>query len=282
MTTIRLIREVNNPSGRGPGNGMYALQKALRTVAPDWLKIGGELQADEIPWVWHFDDKAIAIRCEVERRPYILGPNVLFANSQMPGKSHGETFLCNAAHCCLLVTESRWYELLIDRQRGPRNVTEVALWPYPIDPMPDGPLPAEYDLLIYAKSGFDEPLPGWLVGAYPRSVVVEYGKYRRDRLIDVARKSRCCVYLSNDDRGPLALAEILLCGCPAVGVGIGAPWLNGANGVQVADMSLESLIQGIADATACDRANVRELAMLTFSPSIIADRVIETLGRIAA
>ncbi len=35
----------------------------------------------------------------------------------------------------------------------------IVLWPYPIDPLPGGPLPPRYDLLIYEKSGFGRALP---------------------------------------------------------------------------------------------------------------------------
>ncbi len=267
---------------------MYALQRALAAERVDWLKIGGTLQRDEIAWIWCWEDRPLAIRCEIERRPFILGPCVFFGRAEAPGASHGETFLLNAAHCRLLFTESKWYADLIDSNRGERLTAPIDLWPFCIDPTPDGPLPVEHELLIYAKSGCLEPQGGeasvvdQLRDAYPQAAVIRYGSYRRDRMIDTARRSAVCAYLSTSDRGPLALAEILLCGCPAVGVPTGAPWLNGLNGYQVVDFSMESLIPAIEQARTLDRHYVRDLALLTFSPASVAERVMASLSAVAA
>ncbi len=49
LMDVRLIREVSAPTGRGPGNGMFALQRALRAVRPAWLHLGGRLRDGECP-----------------------------------------------------------------------------------------------------------------------------------------------------------------------------------------------------------------------------------------
>ena len=67
----------------------------------------------------------------------------------------GERELCNAASCRLQFTESAWYRDWILAHCGPAMRAPIVLWPYPIDPLPGGPLPPRYDLLIYEKSGFD-------------------------------------------------------------------------------------------------------------------------------
>ena len=36
---------------------------------------------------------------------------------------------------------TEWYRDLIAKHRGPANKSPIILWPYPIDPWPDGPLP---------------------------------------------------------------------------------------------------------------------------------------------
>lgn len=272
---IRLIREVRTPGNSGPSNGQYALQRALLAKELPWLKIGGELQPGEIPWIWSYEDKPLAVRCEVERRPFILGPNVLFLYSRRPGAGHAESFLLNAAHCRLLITESRWYEQLIESCRGKRNTAPIVFWPYPIDPLPEGPRPATFDLLIFRKSGVDDALIHQLQNAYPSNVEIRYGRFSRRRLLDCARQSRVCVYLSDDDRGPLALAEILLCGCPCVGIERGAPWINGCNGTRVESLGLVPLIEGVtASGSAIDRGAVREMALATFSPAAVVERVV--------
>jgi hypothetical protein len=56
--------------------------------------------------------------------------------------------------------------------------------------------------------------------------VLNYGQYKREQLFEAARRSRACAYLADDDHGPLALQEILLAGCPVVGVRTGAPFIH--------------------------------------------------------
>ena len=289
MMNIRLIRPVLQPTERGPGNGMYALQRALLAEGVMWLKIGHaiELQDDEMPWIWSWEDKPFAVRCQAEGRPFILGPCVFFGDVTRPAQAHCERTLLDASNCRRMFTESSWYLEMIESYRGQRNRAKIQLWPFPIDPLPDGPLPAKHDLLIYAKSGTYEmhngpepPLLAELQNAYPSNVVIRYGSYCRQKLIDLARASRACVYLSNSDRGPLALAEILLCGCPAVGFDRGAPWLNGCNGNIVAKWEIEPLIEAISKAKKCDREAVREMALAQFSPSVVASQVLDYLDAV--
>ncbi|MGA2035939.1 MAG: hypothetical protein ABSG68_27130, partial [Thermoguttaceae bacterium] len=196
MKTIRLIREVLAPSGRGPGNGQFALQRALRARAPDWLKIGGMLRSGEIPWFWCWLDREPALLCARSGQPFIAGPNMLFEDSSQPCRTRAERELCDAASCRLLFTESAWYGDLIESQRGPANHSPLVIWPYPIDPQPGGPLPAQYDLLIYEKSGVPEGALERLRRAWPRQIRVRYGRYRRQRWFELARRSRCCLYFS--------------------------------------------------------------------------------------
>ena len=183
-----------------------------------------------------------ACACAAVNLPFVIGPNMLFANWTTPCAVSGERELCNAASCRLQFTESAWYRDWILAHCGPAMRAPIVLWPYPIDPLPGGPLAPCYDLLIYEKSGFCRELPRQLSRRWPASVRVRYGQYRRERLIELARRSRACVYLSDSDRGPLALAEILLAGCPAVGVPRGAPWIrDGQTGFQVPTLDFPSL-----------------------------------------
>ena len=108
------------------------------------------------------------------------------------------------------------------------------MWPYPIDPLPGEPLPDKYDLLIYAKNGHRPQLLKHLAEFYPRHIQIHYGQYQREELYVAARQSRACAYLADDDHGPLALQEILLAGCPTVGVRTGAPFVEqGKTGILV-------------------------------------------------
>lgn len=277
------MRRVDRPDGRGPGNGQYALQKALRERNLDWLRIGGHLRGHEIPWIWRWTDRSIATAYASSNRPFVAGPNVLFDNSRTPGAGREERAILDARSCQLLFTESEWYHRLINRHRGPENVAPIVVWPYPIDPQPDGPIdPAEYDVLVYVKSGRFSGLVAEVQRRYARSRIVRYGHYRRRRLIDVARRSRCCLYLSDDDRGPLALAEILLCGCPAVGLPTGAPFIQpGRTGVVLDEAGTSRWVEAIEACLGLHRKDVADLAAEQFDTGRIIDVIVEALCPLA-
>jgi len=280
MRNIRLIRTVIHPGHSGPWNGQYALQKALRQSGPSWLKIGGTLRGGEIPWFWCWLDRDAAAMAAATGRPFVVGPNVLFENSRHPCRVPAERDICNAASCRLMFTESAWYRDLIEAHRGPANRAPIAVWPYPIDPKPGGPLPLKYDLLIYAKSGYRRGLIDRLSRPLRRVRVLVYGRFRREELYEAARRSRCCIYLSDDDRGPLALAEILLCGCPAIGLPRGAPFIQpGRTGVLLERFRPRECLAAIAECNRLDREAVAALADGQFDVTGIANAVLGSLRR---
>ncbi len=270
---VRLIREVVSPGGNGPQNGMYALQRALREAAPDWLKIGGDLQPGEIPWFWCWADAWAACECAAGGRPFVHGPNIFFHSAAQPGLQPYERVLLDAASCRMIFTESEWYGALIaQNQKGP---APIVLWPYPVDdagfpaapPQLDGPL-------IYAKSGPTVRDLARFRAFFPAATLVVYGFYRRARLAAIARRAPYCLYLSVSDRGPLALAEILMTGCPTVGCRTGAPWIDhGRNGFYVGDLSPETLARHARKCAALSRVDIREAALAKFS----APRIVETI-----
>ncbi len=309
---IRLIRESVLPAASGPFHGQRLLQEALRRYGPAWLRIGGEPADGEIPWFWCWEDAEAACRWAAKGRPFVLGPNVLFHNSRRPCQFRHERLLCKAASCRLLFTESAWYRDLIAQHLGPANRAPMVLWPYPVMeagiseigdgrskmgktltrnakeplptvnrklPSPNSDLPPPiFDLLVYAKSGYDEKLVQQLLNRYPRSKVLRYGHFRREELLHAARHARVCAYLSNDDRGPLALAEILTCGCPAVGMSRGAPWIeHGVNGAVVDALEFDRLAPAIALAMSVDRAAVAASARDRFSPRTVVRQIVEAL-----
>ncbi len=265
MPTIRLIRSVTTPHGRGPTRGQFALQKAIQEAAIPWLQVGDSLRPGEIPWIWSFQDAAMAVQLDEWGWPFVIGPNVLFFNSYQPGAGRYEKRLLNARHCDMMFTESNWYANLI-QQHCDKNEAPIVIWPYPIDLAPDGPLEPEFDLLIYLKDMAMGREQIRLTERFPKSVTVVYGHYQREEMIELARRSRCCVYLSNDDRGPLAAAEIALTGCPLVGVERGCPWvcMDGL-GVEVPHWGTPVLLSGIESAMSLDRESVRVHAQDFFS-----------------
>ena len=191
---------------------------------------------------------------------------------------------------------SEWYRDLIAKHRGPDNQSEILMWPYPIDPWPGGPLPDKYDSLIYAKNGHRPQLLEHLAELYPRHIQIHYGQYQREELYAAARQSRACAYLADDDHGPLALQEILLAGCPAVGVRTGASFVRtGETGVVVdrlppgrqcaesdADVrALAVFMEAIEQAQTLDRHSLRDRAADQFNSERIVDIILKSLNSIS-
>jgi hypothetical protein len=283
MPTIRLIRRVPAPTGRGPGNGQFALQRALAARAPAWLRIGGVLHEGEVPWFWCWADREAAAMCAHTGQPFIAGPNVLFEDSSAPCRLAAEREICHAANCRLLFTESPWYRDLIEEHRGPANRAPIVVWPYPIEPKPGGPLAADYDLLVYQKSGTDAQALAGLLAAWPRHARIRYGRYRREGLFALARRSRCCMYFSEDDRGPLALAEILLAGCPVVGIPRGAPFIeHGRTGALLNGFRAQSCLEAVRFCHSLDRDRVAGIAAEQFDTQRIVEAILAALERYGA
>ena len=282
MRRVRLIREVLQPTGRGPGNGQYALQRLLRRKIEeglDWFSLGGPPHSGELPWFWSWEDRAAAVRWSRRGEPFVQGPNTLFLQSKRPRIDALECALLDAANCRMMFTESAWYRELILRHRGPENRAPIVLWPYPIDPRPAGPAPlARHDLLIYVKNGDFRGLCEHLRARFRSCRVVRYGGYRREDLWNLARQSRCCCYLADDDRGPLALAEILLCGCPTAGLSTGAPFVEpGQSGFLVEPSTPTGWIEAIERCHALERHEVAGRAAAQFDGARIVDTVLAAL-----
>jgi hypothetical protein len=290
---VELIGPVDAPGGNGPSNGMYALQKALKQRIADgldWLSIKSlPVSKGALPWFWHWDDRRYAMWWDAEGQPFVQGPNLLFTNSGSPRIDSEECALLDAANCRAMFCHSEWYRDLIAKHRGPANQSPIILWPYPIDPWPGEPLPDEYDLLIYAKNGHRPQLLEHLADLFPRHIQIHYGRYRREELFEAARRSRACTYLADDDHGPLALQEILLAGCPTVGVRTGASFVrDGVTGFVVDrlppgrqcvendtdQLALAGYLDALARAQALDRTSVRAAAERDFSSDAIVARLI--------
>lgn len=293
---IELIGPVHAPGRDGPTNGMYALQKELRKRIAgglDWLSIKSLPASDgAIPWFWHWDDRRYAVWWDSKGRPFIQGPNMLFTYSWKPRIDPEECALLDAKNCRAMICHSDWYRDLIAAHRGPTNTSPIITWPYPIDPWPGEPLPDEYDLLIYSKNGHRPGLVEHLCEVFPRHVVFHYGQYRREELFEAARRSRACAYLADDDHGPLALQEILLAGCPVVGVRTGAPFIqDGVTGVFVDRLppgakcvesdneakALDQMIQSVYVAREWDRHSIYNVTTWYFSKKLIINILIHNL-----
>lgn len=135
---------------------------------------------------------------------------------------------------------------------------------------------------------------GLLAELFPRHLQIHYGHYQREELFEAARRSRACAYLANDDHGPLALQEILLAGCPTVGVRTGASFVRtGETGVVVDRLppgrqraesdedarALAVFMDSIKKAQWMDRHRVRERPASEFDSDRIVDSIITAVDK---
>lgn len=274
-TTIAMVRKVPPRCltwKAGPWVGMAALQLAIRKRQPEWLAFmsrdrsgGYRIGPRCIPWFWCWMDAPDMLRHASANRPFLAGPNLY------PSQVLGD-------HNCLRVfVHSRHHLAWLERGSKASLKEKAVLLPYPITPIPAGPLPAEADVLLYAKKVRAGEAADGLIGTlrehWPRLVILRYGNHTRQQLIDAARRSRCCVYWSRWDTGSLVQAETMLAGCPNVGTRHGSPWLvHGENGVMIDEMHGDALPAAIGQALSINRENVREWAMTRFEAGRVADR----------
>lgn len=282
---VRLIRAV--PARclgwrAGPFSGMASLQKALRAYGPEWLHIESGARTpppryrrgEEIPWYWSWMDIGRGERdCSKDAQdayPFVVGPNV-----------DPNVRVMRTAACRLIFTHTPRMTDRYQRVVRPDPATQFVTWPYPIDPQPDGPLPDEYDLLIYTKGRWDPALLESIERRWPRSVLLSYGSYLRQDLYDAARRSRCCLYMSHADTGSLAQAETLLAGCPNAGTSQGSPWIiDGENGRLIEQWDLATIASAVEVCHQLDREQVRAWALAWFDPKRIVNVIVNALDTV--
>ena len=134
-----------------------------------------------------------------------------------------------------------------------------------------------------------------LAEVFPRHIQIHYGQYHREQLFEAARRSRACAYLADDDHGPLALQEILLAGCPTVGVRTGASFVKtGETGALVDrlppgrqcvetdedERALARYLEAIKQAQSIRRESVHEFSAEQFDSRRIVDQVVATLATV--
>lgn len=151
--------------------------------------------------------------------------------------------------------------------------------------------------MTYAKNGHRPQLLENLTELYARHIEIHYGQYKREQLFEAARRSRACAYLADDDHGPLALQEILLAGCPTVGVRTGAAFVrDGITGFWVERLPpggraissqqdavlLTAYVHRIAQAMEISRHQVREYAVQEYSSDRITSAIVAKLDELRA
>ena len=127
---------------------MAALQTALKCNQPDWLRIEAKprkttprFAADSIPWFWCWMETPDMRAHANTGRPFVGGPNMY------PER------LLGAPNCKLIFVHSPHHLNWLERGSKTQLKDKAVFWPYPIDPLPAGPLAADYDVLIFKKKG---------------------------------------------------------------------------------------------------------------------------------
>jgi len=284
-STVRLIYSppAEGEIRRGPAVGMAGLVHYLEKFGlPEWLSIAASACDTAIPWYWNAGQARAAARDATAGRPFIIGPNMLWVNRVRPNATRHERTIARAPTCRLIFCHTPEYADCIRRGLGQHNAAEICPVPYPVWPEPPdlGTLPF-FPLLIYYKSGPYDDLVTALRDRWPRAVVLRYGTHSRNTLLTLARQSRAAVYLSADDHGPLALAEILLSGCPVIGHRSTAPWIEpDQTGLYIDDLAdAAAVVSAVEDLHEWDLNPIRDRARELFDPRLIVETVLAALDR---
>ena len=254
MTTIRLIRAVSAPTGRGPGNGQYALQKAPAAVGPRVAEDRRPARPRRNPLVLVLGGprggRAVRPdRAAVRRRPqHALRPT---AATRAASRRSARSATRPVAGCCSPNRRGTAADRAASRSGQPGADGALAVSDRSAARRPAAAAVRPADLREVGRRRGDGGAacsgPGRGTPASATAAIAASS-------LGLARRSRCCLYFSDDDRGPLALAEILLAGCPAVGVPRGAPFVEpGRTGVLLERLDSQSCLEAVAGCRQLDR-----------------------------
>lgn len=288
------------PMGRSLNStsGPTVLEAALTEALEHDARFGpynGDLGGDDILWVPTYADTK-ALLAEIRKgRQVAIGPNVVFASSRRPGQALHEPELLAYTDYRAIFFLSRWYSELGRIHFAQEDRHRIL----------DFPLPAAWtaepwqatigrDAVIYVKGGPEEDAIAAEIGRHfgNSQITIRYGAYTRAQLMEAARTSRACFYVSREDHYPLAAAEIGLMGCPIISDERSCPVaLHGLTGVTVpvrewapedpfawighAGTELAAMWDG---AIGLDRVRIRETVLARHEPGAVVRRIAAALG----
>lgn len=295
----------NLNSTSGPDVLVAAISEALRGD-PRFADLNEQPRgADDIAWfpVGHH----LIAKFMREGRPFAIGPNVIFGNSQMPGACAGEPELLAYQNYAAIFTLSRWYSALQQKHFAQKTNHFILDYPLPrewtrlpwediADRYPHNfPIVQQQDIdaTIFMKGAEPETkIVAELMRRFPNGRVVQYGRYNRTNLFEAARSSRACFYISREDHYPLAAVEIALMGCPIISDEKSCPVLqHGVNGIcapvrergesepfaWTADAAERLAVEWKAAAD-MDRGAIRAATIRKHAPALMRERVAAQLG----
>lgn len=147
-----------------------------------------------------------------------IGPNVLYGHSQTPGATETEREVMACRVYAAVFTFSRWYSELLRLTMAQRARHVLLDFPLPLmwTQLPWN-APRERGAMIFLKGGEAERrLADGIASRHPDALVIEYGHYTRDALLDAARRSAVCYYVCREEHFGIAAVEITLMGCPII------------------------------------------------------------------
>jgi len=173
-------------------------------------------RSEDVPWfpVWHH----LMAAMRGLRKPFAIGPNVLWGNSSAPLADQQERAIAGYAGYAAIFSLSRWYLASLEKHFVQRTGFHLLDYPLP-DSWLKEPWETErtHDALVFVKGGLEEArIAAALGGRFHTPIFLKYGEYRREQLFHAARSARACFYVSREDHYPLAAVEIGLMGCPII------------------------------------------------------------------
>jgi len=251
--------------------------------------------ADDLLWYpiyMHRPQVGAAVRAG---RRLAIGPNVLFGNSAAPGAGDWERGVCAYTNFQAVFTLSRWYSELTRRAMAQQDCHYLLDFPLPATwaaLRAGGPVLRDAFVYIKQASPVESAIAHEITAAFPGALVLGYGGYKRDDLLEAARSSRACFFISRDDHYPLSAVEISLMGCPIIAdekscpplihrvTGIQAPVrerLEGTPAAWAADAA-KRMIAEFPGALAMDRNAIREATLDRHDPAVAVTRMAAALG----
>lgn len=208
------------PSGLESKSGPTVWAAAMSLALKDderFCPIGsGEPKTDDVLWFSVLRQDLLAA-IEQQRR-VAIGPHVLYASCLSPGSSPAEKRVMMHEDYVGIFSSSRWCLELLRLTMAQK--TGFGLVDYPL---PEAWLASPWqcritrDALIYLKGRpIEAEIVKSLQARFPSHIVIRHGRFDRPALLEAARTSRVCFYVSRIDHYPSAAVEIGLMGCPIV------------------------------------------------------------------
>ncbi|VBB17896.1 glycosyltransferase [Yasminevirus sp. GU-2018] len=286
----------NNKSG--PVVGMKLLQRHMLDIIKETgvtdihiTKSYSTLKSS-IVWHWNVFSSVDSIKGILEKgNTLICGPNTFFSSPSKGIKDH-EMFIFECGKIKEFMLHPRQYSKY-DFIHSPKNTVHNFYYPVDVDRInsviaTDSDTVRDIDVLIYCKFNYQKYLEYFVQNSKNtlKMEIVIYGAYNQTDLLKLARRSKCCLYLSYGETGGIAICEILCCGCPIIGyrenLNLGEHDINcyklDSNDVIIKHSDkLDDIIERVQG---YDHCSIMRNAQLKYNPRSVALNTLNTLSTI--